>query len=179
MPGAQRLATCSELATLMPVMKTSAVRGEWTGSAAGKLNFWPVAVPLICFAWFWLEAINQLRPEWSLNPQYGYGWSVPFLALYLFWKRWTTRPASQPVGSWIWSALGMIGCAVAFLPIRFVAEANPDWRMLSWALALSCVIASLSFLYLVGGKGWIFHFAFPCIFFLVAVPWPAQLEQFV
>ena len=43
-----------------------------------------LAVPLL-FLWFIL--INQLRVEWALNPQYGYGWAVPVLCLYLVWQR--------------------------------------------------------------------------------------------
>jgi hypothetical protein len=35
----------------------------------------------------WTILINHLRIEWTLNPQYGYGWAVPFLCLYLIWQR--------------------------------------------------------------------------------------------
>jgi exosortase len=38
-------------------------------------------------AWLWYVLINQLRVEWSLNPQYHYAWAVPFLCVYLLWKR--------------------------------------------------------------------------------------------
>ena len=36
------------------------------------------------YAWFVL--INHLRIEWTLNPQYTYGWAVPFLCAYLIWE---------------------------------------------------------------------------------------------
>ena len=35
----------------------------------------------------WLLLFNELRMVWSVNPQYSYGWSVPLLALGLFWRR--------------------------------------------------------------------------------------------
>src|SRR5207302_7290685 len=69
--------------------------------------------------------------------------------------------------------------ALLVLPTRFLAEANPDWRLLSWSLALGVVGITLSFLYLIGGRAWLRHLAFPILFFLVAVPWPVRIEQSV
>ena len=46
-------------------------------------------------------------------------------------------------------------------------------------LAVIVVAVSLLFLYLTGGGGWLRHFAFPVLFFLVAVPWPVRTEQIV
>ena len=42
----------------------------------------------------WAELVNQLRIEWLLNPQYGYGWSVPFLCAFLIWKK--TQRGGRP-----------------------------------------------------------------------------------
>ncbi|MGI8431281.1 MAG: exosortase/archaeosortase family protein, partial [Chthoniobacterales bacterium] len=44
---------------------------------------------------------------------------------------------------------------------------------------LAVVAISLGGIHLAGGRPWLRHFAFPILFFLVAVPWPVQLEQFV
>src|SRR5260370_11288472 len=104
---------------------------------------------------------------------------VRVLALYLFWKGWRNRPSPEPPA---WTALAIvviIFAAALFLPIRFIAEANPDWRLLSWLLAIVVTTMTLSFLYLIGGRGWLSHFAFPILFFLVAVPWPVRIEQIV
>lgn len=133
------------------------------------------------FGLLWFELINQLRGEWWLNAQYNYGIIVPILLAYLLWKRWQTRPAptgTAPTARTL-SILLIVVSAVLFLPIRFVAEANPDWRLLSWLLALVVVTISLSFVYLTGGGGRLRHFAFPFLFFLVAVPWPVRIEQIV
>ena len=48
--------------------------------------------PLAIFALVWLEVISRLRFEWTINPQYGYGWAVPLLAAYIFWRRWQNAP---------------------------------------------------------------------------------------
>jgi exosortase len=56
-------------------------------------------------------------------------------------------------------------------------EANGDWRMLSWILALLVILLSLVFFYLMGGGPWLRHFSAPILLFLTAVPWPTGLEN--
>jgi exosortase len=154
------------------VAQTAPISGAGTNKAG-----WLVAIVL--FGLLWLELINQLKAEWWLNPQYNYGLIVPLLALYLFWKRWRNRPAPAPPPATGFPIVLILFCATLFLLIRFLAEANPDWRLLSWLLGLAVVTISLSFLYLTGGRAWLRHFAFPVLFFLVSVPWPVRIEQVI
>lgn len=128
--------------------------------------------------WLWLFA--HLQSEWTLNSQYNYGWAVPFLGALIFYFRWQRRPPPDLHGR----GLGMVKVATAvvllfLLPIRVVEEANPDWRLLSWILALFAVDISLLSLYRAGGRDWVKHFAFAVCFPLAAVPWPVQFENFV
>jgi exosortase len=160
-------------------MKATGARVGALPSASVRSSAWPIAAALLFFAVLWFEAINQLQAEWSLNPQYGYGWSVPFLALYLLWRRWPWRPLPRLPDSYVLPIALIVFCALLFFPIRFVAEANPDWRLLSWALALIAVAMSISWIFLTGGWPWLRHFCFPILFFLVAVPWPMHFEQVV
>lgn len=154
------------------LVQTSAV-SERNSSKAGWL------IVVLAFGALWFELINHLRGEWRLNPQYNYGLIVPVLVIYLLWKRWQVRPApTRPTVSALSILLIIVGAAL-FLPIRFLAEANPDWRLLSWLLALVVVTISLGFVYLNGGVAWLRHFAVPFLFFLVAVPWPVRIEQVV
>ena len=131
------------------------------------------------FGLLWFELINQLKAEWWLNPQYNYGLIVPFLVAYLLWKRWQSQPPPTAPTKTILSVLIIIVSATLFLPIRLLAEANPDWRLLSWLLAVVGITISLAFVYLSGGGSWLRHFAFPLLFFLVSVPWPVRFEQMV
>lgn len=142
-------------------------------------SWWRIGLFGTILCALWLEVVRQLGPEWSFNPQYGYGWSVPFLSLFLLWKRWPERPAPGSPALATLAILAALFCTFLFLPIRFVAEANPDWRLLSWAIALAALVISLCLVYLHGGWPWVRHFAFPFLFFLVAVPWPAHAEQLV
>src|SRR5437773_11757561 len=99
---------------------------------AGMAFGWPLALAAIAFLFLWLEIINQLRSEWSLNPQYGYGWTVPFLAALVFYQRWRGHP-SPVAPTWPGLTIALAILAAAFLfPARFIAVANPDWRLLSW-----------------------------------------------
>lgn len=160
-------------------MKATAALPDLARSTTPPRGLWLFAPALLFLALLWFEVIRQLKPEWTLNPQYGYGWSVPFLSLYLIWKRWPERPAPEAASARSFLIVLIVACAVFFAPIRFVAEANPDWRLLSWALALLAVTMSILLTFLYGGWSWARYFAFPLLFFLVAVPWPTQLEQIV
>jgi exosortase len=154
------------IAPITPVSATNSKRAGWL-------------ITIVAVGLLWFELIYQLKPEWWLNPQYNYGLIVPLLALYVFWKRCRNRPTPAAPSATAFPIALIAFCAALFLPIRFLAEANPDWRLLSWALALVVVTISLSFVYLSGGRAWLRHFAFPILFFLVAVPWPVRIEQVV
>ena len=46
-------------------------------------------------------------------------------------------------------------------------------------MAIVTAVITACGIYLMGGKSWLRHFAFPILFFFVAVPWPTQIEQLV
>ncbi len=135
-----------------------------------RFVFWLMPAAL----WLWL--FYHLHDEWTLNPQYFYGWAVPFLATFLFYLRWIDRPASLDSKN---IASLQIFLLLLLLPLRLVEEANPDWRAVSWTLGLAAVAYSLVAFTQIGGKSWARHFAFPVCFTLVAIPWPVQFENLV
>lgn len=102
---------------------------------------------------------------------------MPVLALLLGWQRWHSHPeiCLEPLVRV--AAIGSIAILTMLLPIRPIEEANPDWRLLSWILALLVVGFSLPELRRAGGGAWVRHFVFPVCFTLVAVPWPVRLEN--
>src|ERR1035441_9312898 len=58
-------------------------------------------VPLCVLGWLWFTLINPLRVEWSVNPQYAYGWAVPYLCLYLLWRKTESRKQkAEANGQW-------------------------------------------------------------------------------
>ena len=67
-------------------------RAEARVPASARPFFASLLLLLAGALFLWGEIVWQLASEWSLNPQYGYGWIVPFLAALLFYQRWLRRP---------------------------------------------------------------------------------------
>ena len=141
---------------------------------------WPAGLLLAVLAWAWLRLFLHLRVAWSVNEQYAYGWAVPFLCVLLAWRRFqnaeTLKTEALKPTPFSFSAFQLFSILL-FLATRLVEEANPDWRLVSWALALEVTGLTLVFLFLSGDARTVKQFAFPILFFLVAVPWPTPVEQ--
>jgi hypothetical protein len=94
---------------------------------------------VLVFGFLWFALINHLRVEWMLNPQYGYGWAVPFLCLYLIWQK-IQQPEIKGQGTETRNLFFIFALpALLYAPTRLIEEANPEWRLVSWALALEVV----------------------------------------
>lgn len=126
----------------------------------------------------WFLLCRHLSGEWSVNEQYSYGWFVPFFAAFLFWLRWEDRPESRgaesarPVGILV----TVVALALLF-PLRLFEVANPDWRPLGWLHAFAVIAITFVLVHAAGGWGWVRHFSFPILFFLISVPWISIVEQ--
>src|SRR5687768_6717316 len=100
-------------------------------SATGALFF--VAFTIL---FLWWTLIRLLSLEWNINPQYSYGWAVPFLIVYSIFIRWKSRPQSAPAINPSLQLWFLWLLALLFFPMRLLAEANPDWRMAAWGMAM-------------------------------------------
>ena len=156
--GTQPGAACASAAT--------PARGSW-------LSYLFPVLAVAC----WALAIRHLAGDWTFNEQYHYGWLVPLLALYLFRVRFERFPApGAPLPPAIaWGGLLVAALLLASsLPVR---EANTDWRLMGWWLAgLAAGVTLLGFAQ-AGGAAWVRHFAFPVLFFFIAVPVMRPLED--
>jgi exosortase len=137
-----------------------------------EVSPWILAVLL---AFVWLPAIRQWSYDWSTNPQYYYGWAVPFLAGYLAYERWFNRPTPNPL-SGPWVLFAVVGLAILQLPVRRFGEANSDWWPVWWAYGAICIGVTLGLLAIFGGAVWARHFLFPVLFMATAIPWPTYFE---
>src|SRR5689334_1212023 len=59
--------------------------------APRSMFWWGLVVAPLFYLWFRL--INNLRVEWETNPQYSYGYIVPFLCVGLIFQRWKSEKA--------------------------------------------------------------------------------------
>lgn len=129
----------------------------------------------------WFATIRIIGNDWRVDPQYSYGMLVPLLIAGLLLKRWEDRPAPtipSRVGRTV-GQLVMLGGALLLAVVISLAEGNPDWRPLGLAASLSSILVTLSVIFELGGRSWLRHFSFPIAFFLIAVPWPRNFEQWV
>lgn len=162
----------------------------------GRFSLVLVAAPL---AYGWLVLLNHLRLEWTVNAAYNYGYAVPFLCLYLVWEEIrgartlglgpadATPPMrmGQPGTAQLHAdcsgrrSAGLLAVVLAALwfPTRLLQEANPQWRLTSWLLAIEVIGLSLAVVYYIGGEVWFRRLAFPIGFGFVAVPWPTVIER--
>jgi exosortase len=135
-------------------------------------------LPFVVFGVLWCMLIAHLLQHWISNAQYNFGWLVPAACVYLFAMRWRTRPPTQAaqsaIASWVFWVAGF-----GLLPTWLIAQANPDWRLIGWLLAIEIVALSLGAIYLLGGRSWLGHFAFSVCFIFLSVPWPDAAEGLV
>jgi exosortase len=137
--------------------------------------------------------------EWSNNQDYNYGWFVPPLALYFWWKRherpqaavtsdeWrvasgrpggeeTKRPKDQGTGRWF-AWLIVLASLLFIWPLEVVRQTPIHWRPILWTIGLIAFGNSLAVGWLAGGRAALRRVAFPAAFMLLAIPWPTFLES--
>jgi exosortase len=124
----------------------------------------------------WAYAVYRLGTLWYSNKDYAYGWFVPLLCLALFWERWKHRPAPELLEASTGPLIVFAVLALMLLPSCLFLEVIPYWRFAGWGFAGAVVGITFCTVYLVGGRSWVHHFAFPLLFFLIAVPWPTRIE---
>jgi exosortase len=151
-------------------------------------------IVLLPLAYLWFRLINNLWPEWTTDPQYGYGLLVPCLCLGLLVRRWhavlttglqttdcgqlSVVSGQQSVVRGRWSVVLLFTClAFLYLPTRLMEAAVPEWRPIQWLLGIEAIGLTLCAIFLGKGRGWLRQLAFPICFFLVAIPWPSLVEQ--
>jgi exosortase len=129
----------------------------------------------------WFEVIRIVQNDWRIDPQYSYGLIVPFLVIGLLLKRREDCPPPELLrGGARLVAVTVISVSSLILAgIIPMAEANPDWRPIGVAASLAAVAITLCLIAFRGGTSWLEHYAFAVGFFLVAVPWPRNLEHSV
>lgn len=148
-------------------------------SVSGRLIALIINLGVVALAWS--TVIRILWTDWVIDPEYSYGFVVPLLALGLFWRRLWDMPALKIPSChliWLGDALAIVSALILAATIP-MAEANPDWRILGVTASLAAIGISLGMILRIGGWRWLWHLIFPCGFFLVAVPWPRNIEQSV
>ena len=142
---------------------------------------WLALAAVLCGAWGWL--LFHAHYFWGGESYYNFGWFVPLLAAFLLHRRIARiRPRASPApGRARYGLLlaGLIAAATGVAFFRLFNEANPFWRVPLWGHAMMLLgFTSLALIVLCGWKG-LRQLLFPCLFLMVALPWPWRIEQAV
>ena len=125
----------------------------------------------------WLWTFWACAGEWQNTDAYSYGFFVPLLAGYFFWRRW---PEVRPVkiGDADASRVSGLLLVVAGLaaPIELLRQTPLYWRPVLWAMGFLAVAATLAAAFLTGGRAAVRGLLFPACFPLIGIPWPGQVE---
>jgi exosortase len=115
---------------------------------------------------------------WAEGSYYTYGWAVPPLAT-LLWRRRNGSGISneeKATAGRPWVLFALLGI---YLPLRLLAEPDPFWRLPLWTEALAlCGITLALARQNYGEKAWR-KYAWPMVFLLTALPWPATAETWL
>lgn len=133
---------------------------------------------LFPLAYLWFRLIDNLRLEWTTNPQYAFGWVVPLLCLGLVIRKWhclAKMPLAKPSKPFL-VLLYFAFLAFLYLPTRLVEASTPEWRPIQWMLGIEAIGLTLCAIRLGKGQSWFRQLAFPIAFFFVAIPWPTLFE---
>ncbi|MCC7519688.1 MAG: exosortase/archaeosortase family protein [Verrucomicrobiae bacterium] len=135
---------------------------------------WPAAVAA---AWLW--AWHHFSRDWDLNPQYQFGWLVPFLAGVSAWHRlraWTGR--SPPPSASARAAARSLAWAggLAFLLGEVFRQADPNWRGVGYLLALGASTLSAGWFLDLGGRPLLRAMLFTILLAWLGAPWPGPIE---
>jgi exosortase len=126
----------------------------------------------------WLPVVWLLGAQWSISEQYRYGWAVPFLSIAFAWRR--AGSSEKPgLASNRFEITAAVALFLLLFPALVLQHANPLWRLASYALVGIVAGLTLLLLCIIAGKSAARVFAFPVLFFFVAVPWPSPIEQFM
>lgn len=142
-------------------MKPRAARTWTVAGAAGAL----------AACWLW-----PATTSWRLAPDLGHSWVVPLLMAYLWWERWTERPAAiARRGGAGWWGLALALVAVA-LPLRLLLEPFPLWPSVLSLYTAAVAGAGLAAAWLIAGRPGVRWFGGPLILLVSVLPVPTALE---
>jgi len=140
-----------------------------------------VAVPLFLLL-LWGQLFWCLHPTWIHGQYYDYGWIVPPVFFWFFWRRWQSetghlaRPSRPATLSLALVGLGLL-LLLSLSFLRILERFDPIWRVPQILHGGTVFLTTLTVLALVTGVRSSLAYLPVVLFGLTAVPWPAQIEN--
>lgn len=139
-------------------------------------------IPGAWYAWviagiLWVWTFWACAGEWQNTDAYSYGFFVPLLAGYFFWRRWPELRPAPPAPREVFRAWVFLAVLVILAgPLELLRQTPLYWRPVLWAMGGLAVAASLAAAFLAGGRAGMRTLFFPVCFPLIGIPWPGQVE---
>ncbi len=131
----------------------------------------------------WAWSIIVCIPFWELDPNYSYGWVVPFLMFFFLWRRLAEQTPEfwaeisrddqrirSRLSPWLLAVIG-----IGLFPLEVYRAEYHQSGIVLWGINLAKVFFSLLGAWWLGGRKLAVVMMFPVLFFLTAVPWPAKI----
>jgi exosortase len=126
----------------------------------------------------WLQLFYCAVPFWRFSEYYEYGWYVPPIAAFFFYRRWRSRdPAVRRAVACGWVMAAAVVIFPLLLGIRALAGFDSTWRPPLLLQTMLVVMLSHWLLVLRGGWRLSLGMAPVTIFALTAIPYPYNFEQ--
>jgi exosortase len=143
-------------------------------------------VPLF-LALIWGQLFWALHPTWSHSQYYEYGWVIPPLAAWFFYRRWRMREPDirLPIGKkpplasvvLVIAALLLLFGLLTFL--RILERFDNIWRIPLIIHAFAVFVSTHAALWFSRGFRFSLSYLPLTLFALTASPWPAQIETLI
>src|ERR1035437_10500471 len=85
------------MTSILAARTTESGRGRQNAPALPQRN--GLLFPLCILGCYWAVLIYYLGAQWSAYEQYNYGWAVPFLCVYLLWRKTESRKQKAEMGA--------------------------------------------------------------------------------
>lgn len=149
---------------------TAPTRHRWSGWAWGLV---------LAAVWFW--TFRSMALWWNYAPAYGYGYAVPWIALFLAWQRIRRNPGCMepppPRRAAVTAFVLPVMAWGAFLFADLLRQIDPMWRPVNWVFAFAATLLTFTWALRRGGWKLVRELAFPVLFTWTAVPWPGALDD--
>jgi len=124
----------------------------------------------------WL--FSKARFFWTHSVEMQFGWAVLALCAFLFWEAWQVRPEPKFGAIGLPTALTVGGLALAFAFQLDQAARGMNGNSIAIIALGGLMLIFGNLLWVFGSRG-MRHFAFPVLFFLIALPMPTSLYSLV
>lgn len=144
------------------------IRLPWNPEGSQRLFWWGAALPAMLLGIIYSNGIAYMVHKWYADENYGHGFFVPLISLYLIWQQRHRLREKRLQGSWWGVPILLIGVGLYF--IGELATIYVVVHLSLWVVLIGLTLAAI------GGEG-LRIITFPLFYLLAMIPLPDFLYQ--